>query len=196
MGQSVYVDIVIGGNASAEVGIDLREMLEADFGSVTTRQGGQLCAEGYRNYGNADEAEEFCRENGLSYVLTWASCSEFEAGGHAWRPGMEDVFEFEGGDTPARSLDELRRDAAAGKTLADVIDALLVGDASTLPPYVEEAGEEATDAAPAGEPAPAPDPTNALAALENAEAFLIDCPASAHRDAVLRDLRAALGKGG
>ena len=193
MGQSVYVEIVIGGNASAEVGIDLREMLEADFGSCETNRAGRLSAEGYRNYGNADEGEDFCRENGLSYVLTWASCSEFEAGGHAWRPGMENVLEFEGGDSPLLSLAELRRDAAAGKTLADLIEALSVGDVSTLPPYVEEPETDTTDAGRTEEAAPAAAPSVADV-LARAEAFVSGFEDDEQQEGVatlLRDLRAA-----
>lgn len=47
--------------------------------------------------------------------------------------------------------------------------------------------DDGPDAAPA-----APQTSEALAALENAEAFILDCPASAHRDAVLRDVRGAI----
>lgn len=198
MGQSVYVEVVIGGNASAEVGIDLREMLESDLGSLETTKDGRLFAWGYRNYGNADEVEDFCRENDLAYVLTWASCSEFEAGGHAWRPGMEDVLEFEGGDSPSLSLAELRRDAAEGKTLADIIDALSVGDVSTLPPYVEEAGEEITDAGQAEELAPA-SPASVADVLARAEAFVAGFEDDDTQEGIpelLRDLRAAQGKEG
>ena len=156
MGNWIYCDITIGGKASAATGKELRALLKAQFdgdGPETTNS--CLFASGQRNYGNADEVEDFCIEHGLPYVLTWEDGGDFGPGGNAWRPGKQGPLAFEGKNSPCVSLADLQRDAEAGKTLADIIEALSIADASTLPPYIEEAGEETTDAGPAEEP-PAP----------------------------------------
>lgn len=148
MGNWIYTDITIGGTVSADVAKELRALLEAEFDGENSGEivGGHLFACGQRNYGNADDVEDFCVENGLPYVLTWEDGGDFGPGGHAWRPGMEKAFPFNGKDGPGISLVELKRDADAGKTLAEIIEALSIGDASTLPPYIEEAGDDDADA--------------------------------------------------
>lgn len=197
MGEYVWVDISIGGNATAEIDAALCEMLTNDLGESGPEMiGAHLYAGGQRNYGNADEIETFCQENGLSYVLTWGAAGGcFDAGSHAWRPGMEAAAEFSATDDgdPSVPLAQLKRDLAAGVTLAQIVESLSIGDAANLPAYEVGPGEstdaphDATDAAPA-----APQTSEALAALENAEAFILDCPASARRDAVLRDVHGAI----
>lgn len=149
MGNWIYTDITIGGTVSVDVAKELRALIEAEFDGENSGEivGGHLFACGQRNYGNADEVEDFCVENGLPYVLTWEDGGDFGPGGHAWRPGMEKAFPFDGKDGPGISLVELKRDADAGKTLAEIIEALSIGDASTLPPYVEEAGPDAYEIA-------------------------------------------------
>lgn len=143
MGEWVHTDICIGGTASETVAEELVALLAADFSEVHQPETERhwLHAFGERNYGNADEVEEFCQRHGLPYVLSWSSCSAFEAGMHAWRPGMEEAEQFDGDELPAMGLRELEREARAGKTLADVIAAMSIGDAKSLPPYVVELGE-------------------------------------------------------
>lgn len=153
MGEYVHTDITIGGTVSAEVAAELREVLGADFEEIS-ESGARLYASGQCNYGNADDTEAFCQEHGLPYVLTWASCGAFDSGMHAWRPGMEAAADFEGDEDPAITLAGLKHDAKAGKSLADIIEALSIGDASTLPPYVEEEGEPAEPEPTAGPATP------------------------------------------
>lgn len=71
-------------------------------------------------------------------------------------PAWKSPFPFDGKDGPGISLVELKRDADAGKTLAEIIEALSIGDASTLPPYVEEAGGDDADAGQVEAPASPP----------------------------------------
>lgn len=167
MGNWIYTDITIGGTVSADVAKELRALLEAEFDGENSGEivGGHLFACGQRNYGNADEVEDFCQEHGLPYVFTWEDGGDFGPGGHAWRPGMEKSFPFDGKDGPGISLVELKRDADAGKTLAEIIEALSIGDASTLPPYVEEAGGDDADAGQV-DAAPASPPSVADVTLE------------------------------
>lgn len=143
MGEWVHTDICIGGTASEAVAEELVALLAADFSAFDKPEAERhwLHAHGQRNYGNADEVVEFCQRHGLPYVLSWSSCSAFESGMHAWRPGMERAEEFDGDELPAMGLRELEREARAGKTLADVIAAMSIGDAKSLPPYVVQAGE-------------------------------------------------------
>lgn len=144
MGEYVWTDINIGGKVSASVAAELREMLDAEFGDAEAEiVGAHLYAGGERNYGNADEVESFCQEHGLPYVLTWAAASGcFDAGSHAWRPGMEQAAEVSATDDgdPSAPLAYLKHEASKGRTLADIIEELSIGDVSALPPYVEEAG--------------------------------------------------------
>ena len=198
MGEWVHTEICIGGTASANVADELATLLAVEFSEVDQPEASRhwLHAHGQRNYGNADEVEEFCQEHGLAYVLSWSAASgAFDAGSHAWRPGMEDAAELAATDDgdPSAPLAELKRDYAAGKTLADVIAALQVGDASTLPPYIVEQGEETTDASDVEEPAPVARPCVADV-LARAEAFVSgfeDDELQESVAALLRDLRAA-----
>lgn len=195
MGEWVHTEICIGGNASATVAEELATLLAAEFSETDQPEAERhwLHAHGQRNYGNADEVEEFCQEHGLAYVLTWSSCSAFDAGMHAWRPGMEEAADFGGDDLPTMGLRELEREAKAGKTLADVIQAMSIADAKALPPYVVEQGEEITDASHVEEPAPVARPCVADV-LARAEAFVSGFEDDEQQEgvaALLRDLRAA-----
>lgn len=149
MGNWIYTDITIGGTVSADIAKELRALLEAEFDGENSGEivGGHLFACGQRNYGNADEVEDFCFDHGLPYVLTWEDGGDFGPGGHAWRQGMEKAIPFDGKDGPGISLADLRGAAAGGASLADVIAQLSIADASTLPPYVEEAGPDAYEKA-------------------------------------------------
>lgn len=111
MGNWIYCDITIGGTVSAEIGAELLELLESKLGTVEPVSDGirpHLFASGERNYGNGDELEDFCQEHGLPYIFTWEDGGDFGAGGHAWRPGMEKAFPFDGKDGPGISLVELK----------------------------------------------------------------------------------------
>lgn len=94
MGNWIYTDITIGGTVSAATAKELRELLDAEMDGDGGPEivGGHLFACGQRNYGNADEVEDFCQEHGLPYVFTWEDGGDFGPGGHAWRPGMEKSF--------------------------------------------------------------------------------------------------------
>lgn len=145
MAAHVSTLITIGGNASSEVAHNLRELLVDMFGDH--HHEGALRSRGVRPYGNADEAEEFCQEHDLPYVLEWAEQGGVEAGSHAWRPGMEKVAALTSDDAgPTITLAKLKLALAEGRALADLVAELAIGDTSTLPPFVEtREGETASD---------------------------------------------------
>lgn len=158
MGEYVWTQIVIGGKTTKAIADELEFLLTDHFHEQAEIVGSHMVASGERNYGNADETEEFCQEHGLPYVLTWAAAGGcFDSGAHAWRPGMDGASDFtatEAGDASV-TLAELRRDHEAGVTLAEIIARLAVADSDTLPPFEVEPGD-ATDAPLDGGPDVAP----------------------------------------
>ena len=134
MGESIYTTITVGGRAGARVLAALGELLADQFENVDDTDGRKV-ATGERNYGNADEVEEFCMDHDLPYVLTWCAGREFSAGGHAWRPGMTAAEEIDANEdgNPVMTLVDLRAAHANGATLMDVIAKLECGNPDNLP---------------------------------------------------------------
>jgi hypothetical protein len=88
-------------------------------------KGRSFCLSGEANYGNDEELESFCQENGLTYWKHWDGKSGvFDGGIEIWKPGMEKeetcACSDDGGD-PHISIGELRTAEQAGKSIGDLI---------------------------------------------------------------------------
>jgi hypothetical protein len=140
MGEYVWTMYTIGGKLPVSKLPELRDLLSAfeDKENLEGASGGSLAAQGQINYGNYDELDGFCQENGLTFHASWAAqpgC--FEAGGRYWKPGMSAVqkgFPDDGGE-PAITLGQLEIAAKDGKTLESLIAELCLQSSDQVPPF-------------------------------------------------------------
>jgi len=153
MGEYVGVTMNVGGTVSTDTYRELVEMAKAsrlDFDAGAAAEAGKpVVFWGNRNYGNADEMEEFCRDNNLPYVLAWdAATGAFSGGAHYWQPGMKEPGECMADDAgvPVVSLPDLRRYLESGVSLAWVVAAFDPADHNRLPPLIVCGDEVATAA--------------------------------------------------
>lgn len=143
MASPVYTQITIGGTTAPAIAEELRKLLVDQFGTFEQKE--RMASRGIRNYGNADEVEDFCFQHKLPFVLSWAEQSGVEAGMRAWRPGLGNVAKFSANSNgvPAVSLTYLKAAQKQNFTLASLIASLEIGDPSTLPAFVEVAATAA-----------------------------------------------------
>jgi len=140
MGEYVWTIYTIGGKLPKSRLPELHNLLsnfeDKDFPSKG--EPGVIGAQGQMNYGQYDELEKFCRENGLTFHSSWAAqpgC--FEAGGRYWKPGMpvvQEGFADDGGE-PAITLAQLEMAAKNGKTLESLIAELRLQSSDQVPPF-------------------------------------------------------------
>ena len=141
MGEYVWTSISVGGKATRKVWDELFEMCDwaeqcddldcfasgADTGYITFQ--------GMRNYGNADEVDEFCRDHGLTYLRHWGSAGGvFNSGAEFYSPsgGVKQIETNDDGE-PVAPLGWLERKMKDGASLGDITAELLAASIHAVP---------------------------------------------------------------
>lgn len=156
MGEWIWSSIKVGGKATREVWEELIELVADDIDNgvedgcldldEVVASKGCIEASGETNYGGGGRVPEFCQANGLTYVLTSDWKYEHAACVQTWQPGWEKPVyrEIDSASDPIIGLSALRSALKAGKSLADIVAEVSVGEVE-MPP-VEIVEEENADA--------------------------------------------------
>lgn len=127
MGESIGTVVQIGGRLRRQLVADLESLLLEDGDGVEDAAKANKCLTtvGSTNYGNAEDLCAFLEANGLTYRREADGHYEFPGEIVWWSP--TETFDTQGdgtGSDPVVTMAALKRDLAAGKSLADVVAAL------------------------------------------------------------------------
>lgn len=140
MGTQVWTTFTIGGKIDANKVDELQDLM-LENGILTAReaieQGVNLSTEGECSYGNFEELEGFCTENGLTYIKSWgASPGEFHSGVERYDGETGESTDI-GADDDGRAVmtaKEIREALADGRTIEGILAYLDSFDPSSVPP--------------------------------------------------------------
>lgn len=142
MGEYVWTSISVGGKATRKVWDELFEMCDewAEQGDDLDRfasgaDTGYATFQGMRNYGNADEVDEFCRDHGLTYLRHWGGAGGvFNSGAEFYSPsgGVKQIETNDDGE-PVAPLGWLERKMKDGASLGDITAELLAASIHAVP---------------------------------------------------------------